>query len=852
MSPRAGQSRFSRPVPRTARARRTQRILDRVRVVVGVFAILVGALGLTAPIATADPTDSGSAVTVHGSGNFSNLAITVSQTKNLTTQVVQVSWAGGVPTKPGAGSFYADYLQIMQCWGDPVKGPDRTQCEFGQSGDQRGGFWSNSRQVTYGTTFPADPNEPLQPANGVDASVPFDSVTGVQVPGDGRNQFFDSLTTNEIPYALTASDGTGQVLFETLAQPEAAGLGCGDQYYDQFMNVAPRPCFLVVVPRGETEIDGSVHPNPSTALTGLKSSPLEMTNWANRIVIPLGFAALPKVCPLQMNAKAVLGDEMIAKAMAQWGPALCTTTPNQFPYVPGTDDFARSQLSLSDPGMAIVGGAAPADTAAPAASQPVYAPLAVNGLAIAFYVTSQSRGSADPGTKVFDGRQLTQINLTPRLVLKLVSQSYKDGVSVFDPDFAAGGTMASNAFDLVTDPDFQKANPSIPGVTPDFSKLNIVSGIGDAIMPSESSDAIAALWQWINADPDAHAFLSGTPDQWGMVINPHFKQDLTLPRSDFPKSDPYCREFPAPQPKLCVQDMHPFSLTMDASAKAVAHGDDLASTIWDMTVIPARYQHDATQPPDKRALMAITDVATAAHYGLPTAKLMNGNKEFVSPNSSSMLASVYTMNSLTGAAEPDPASTAPGAYPLTTITYGATVPGALTKAEQTGYAQFLDLVASQAGQTVGAAPGQLALGYAPLPQLLRNQAETVAAQLRQLAGVPAGGSTSPPYSLPPGSSGGGTGGGNGGGGSAQLSVFVPPHTLPTTPNPGAVITPKPSPVATPEPPGPVTPITPLGWVRYVFLVLLIAGGALTLAGPLLRVWANKVPRRAIPSAVPLD
>ena len=52
--------------------------------------------------------------------------------------------------------------------------------------------------------------------------------------------------------------------------------------------------------------------------------------------------------------------------------------------------------------------------------------------------------------------------------------------------------------------------------------------------------------------------------------------------------------------------------------------------------------------------------------------------------------------------------------------------------------------------------------------------------------------------------------------------------------------------------GPATPVTQLGVIRYVFLVLLILGGALTLAGPLLRAMAAKIPRRAIPPGVHLD
>jgi PBP superfamily domain len=77
---------------------------------------------------------SDSRATVSGTGAFSGLTVTVSQTKNLINQAITVSWTGGHPTLPSGGDFGVNYLQIMQCWGDDPNGPDRTQCQYGALG----------------------------------------------------------------------------------------------------------------------------------------------------------------------------------------------------------------------------------------------------------------------------------------------------------------------------------------------------------------------------------------------------------------------------------------------------------------------------------------------------------------------------------------------------------------------------------------------------------------------------------------------------------------------------------------------------------------------------------------------
>ena len=126
-------------------------------------ALLPGTFGGSAASADTGGQDS-SAVTLSGDGPFSSLKVTVSQTSSLIDQVVRVSWTGGAPTVP-TGQSAADYLQIMQCWGDDPSGPDRTQCEYGgQAGNVQGlDSLQTTRQVYVGPAV-IDPLETLLPS----------------------------------------------------------------------------------------------------------------------------------------------------------------------------------------------------------------------------------------------------------------------------------------------------------------------------------------------------------------------------------------------------------------------------------------------------------------------------------------------------------------------------------------------------------------------------------------------------------------------------------------------------------------------------------------------------------------
>jgi hypothetical protein len=102
---------------------------------------------------------------------------------------------------------------------------------------------------------------------------------------------------------------------------------------------------------------------------------------------------------------------------------------------------------------------------------------------------------------------------------------------------------------------------------------------------------------------------------------------------------------------------------------------------------------------------------------------------------------------------PNPAGKAKAAYPLTTLSYAATVPTKLTKASALAYKKFIEYAVGD-GQTLGLQEGDLPPGYAPLPLPLRAQALAVATDIvkRQAAGPLPTDSTSTPVTA----GGGGT------------------------------------------------------------------------------------------------
>ncbi|BCY05875.1 hypothetical protein [Actinoplanes sp. L3-i22] len=777
-----------------------------------------------APTPSADAADT-TAVTVTGKGDFKDLKVTVSQTTNLINQVLDVTWTGGKATSDIA--VYDNYLQLMQCWGDAATGPTREQCQFGALyTDTRGGQWTGTRQLNYAPYCPPadetagtctglrDPLETRKPTKvGEQVYAPFTPVEGDAISAGGGGEYFDATTTNEIPYGRTGPDGKGEEFFEVQTALEAPGLGCGSP----LANGTGRSCWLVAVPRGDKEVDGSV--GDAKPHHWLDSSPLSAANWANRLVVPLKFQPLGRVCPLGAVEKRVTGAEAMTEAMIRWQPTLCAGNRSDrvFGWTQTTDGAARDRLVTPDPGLVFLN-----QPAAPVTGRKVvYAPAAVSGLAIAMNIDWQSGSGATAEQAQNEGKRLPALKLTARLVAKLLTQSYRSGADL------KREPLLKNPETISYDEEFRALNPE--WVPKDKENATTAAemplAIGDALLGVGQTDMATLLWQWVLSDKDAKAFLTGTADPWGMVVNPAYPE-LTWPQDNFPKSDLYCvklRNDAQQDVDWCTLDMHPYANNMHDAARSAARGDTLVrnATSRDSTGAVIGWKKGNPQSPGKRAVLAVTDVATAQRFGMPMVQLRNAAGNFVAPTTDSLLAGVAAMKPSTvdkNVLAPDPATTAAKAYPLTSVIYAATAPADLDKAVGKAYADLLRYAAGN-GQTPGVKPGTLPAGYAPLPAKLRTQTKNAATTIEKTAGVKAGSTSTPDDSDPT------TPGGTPTTAATTAAAATAPDVPAATPSGmGAAV-----PVAVSNP----TPGSPLGKVRYGLFGALALGLLAALAGPIL-------------------
>ena len=820
----------------TLRAAYTRRPL--LRMLSGAAAITLGlGLALASPqgraSAAAEPPQlselgtTSSAVTVSGAGRFSPLKVTVGQTRDLVNQSVLVTWSGGAPTAPTTDRFAYNYLQIMQCWGDQPTGPAKNQCAFGARAatDDRGGDFAATRQV--GGTGIIDPLEDSALfRDSTPAFAPFTSVTGEVADPGNTNQFYDGNTTNEITYARTNPNGTGSMQFEAQTGNENAGLGCGG-----VNRGAVHKCWLVIVPRSDTEVDGRVISgnggNGGGRENMISTSPLSETNWRHRIVVQMDFSPLASGCPLGKAERRTLGDELVTEAMVRWQPGLCSGgTVYGFNQV--VSSTANRKLATDNPGLVFV-TSKPTETLAPQA----YAPVAVSALGIGLAVDTTLPANPKDSVAAQDGLPLSTVNLTQRVVAKLLTQSYQTAVP------PGGRYLTMNPRDLSTDPDFLKDNPHFRDLKYDR--------ITDIMVPGSSTADYVAIWDWVLSDAEARSFLAGYPDPWGARVNP-FYQGNTTASDSFPRLDPYCQRFGLPiaayaqQSPLCALDAFPYTNDLHDSARSSSRGDSLARNRWNLALenseTPPGYKRAPVQLPGRRSLLSLVDSATAARFGLPMASLRNSSGRFVAPSVPSVSAAVneMTRDASTGMRTLSPTAARGSAYPLARISYAATVPSKLDVAEAKELGALIRYAVGP-GQQQGSEPGMLPVGYVPLSAALRTEALAAAgaAERREsyVAPVtdPSDTSNTPSPAASPGV------GGTGGALPVPSVTATPTLPTPTSPldGPGAVL------ASAPHSTSP-TPGFPVGLIRYVIVAALIVGGLSLFLAPALPWVARRFAR----------
>ncbi|MFB7587984.1 hypothetical protein [Streptomyces sp. NPDC056169] len=823
-----------------------------------------------------------SAVTKRGTkgpyDDFSGLEVTVHQTRNLRAQGLKVTWRGGKPTRGRNG----DYLQIMQCWGDDPAGPKREQCQFGAgvSGSDFGAFIGR-RLIPVGS----DPLEkqydkqipyPDAPGQMTDPFVPFTPVSGPPTTKVTDWTYFSPGDTNEEYFAATQPDGTGEAAVNLQSTREAPHLGCGDPI-GTGGNVRGRNCWLVVVPRGSHEPDGSTGNNQR-----LHSSPFSTTNWNQRMVFPLDFLPVREACPADKAERRMTGSELVTDALTSWQAALCADGATRFTFTQRGEDLARGNLlnpTSTSPGLAFT--VEPVDGGEKAGF--VHAPVAVNALAVGLYWEADKIG------------RVKDLKLSARLLAKLLTYSYPYDVRALSYTAPAPDHLKDNPQSIVRDPEFLKLNPEFENSLQAPQKYP-----GGILLSAERSDTTRVVWSYLRSNAEARAFLEGKPDPWGMRINPYFK-DLGLATAgsdEFPKADPTETELSLGEKRITygVTERSPYAIDLHDAARWVRRGTNNAKdqVAEDSATSGPKLVGVDVLPGDRRAY-GITDAASASRYQLQIAALPDADGTYVRPTTASMLKAVeqFKDSAVPGVLAPDPARAAHGAYPLTMVTYAAASTKLPADARK-DYARVLRYAAG-AGQKQGTAPGELPLGYAPLPAKLKLQAEAAAGRLER--GVPAGpgttaggtgsgsasgsgsgsgsgsdggtdsgsagtGSSGSASGSGAGSGSGGTtgssgsdtgsgsgagggsasGGGTGGGAGAPTTATDPPSSAPPPASGGGGNGSGGAPGEKLADTG-STPSQVLGVIRWVLLAVLLAGGIAGLAGPAVLAFAG---RRRIP------
>lgn len=754
------------------RARRGRRVrswvlstLSGTMCAVAVFAAMSAAAVAPTPARAADAPSS--AVTVSAKQQDSSLAdapmpdlaVTVSQTRDLGAQGIQLSWTGAMKSTPPSGQIGGEnFLQIFQCWGDlldadgkPVldatgdRQPDRTTCQYG-------GF-NTAGAARDGVREPgtvADQDRPWSTnADGDDpfaapvTAVPFRSATGKTiapivdgkaVPDAGNlasNEFYTAKTTNEISWAGSGADGSGVAKFELQTAMQSTGLGCGAATTDSSGKSVGAGCWLVILPRPKNDV-GQAH---------ITSSGLFWDAWKHRLAVHLDFKPIGVRCAFGAAERQLSGSELAAIAVRSWQPSLCNSKGGSiYSLLTGSESDALMAANTSSAApLALASEPLPAEQGAGL----VYAPIALTGVTVGFAIDQNPLPLDTVPAEVKNKAALPfdSLKLTPRLLAKLLTASYRDalpyGADLSHIGYKSASDAGHNAVNLTADPDFLAVNDAAWQYQGYRSP-----GVADLLIPQGRSDAARAVWQYVLADADARSFLAGEPDPWGMIVNPWYATDaaknpsgfgLTLPREDFPKADPV--EAPGEvggAAPINLVTWRPYTNDLETGAYLTLRGDNQQLGAWDPMSLPPKYTKAGRDLAGSQKVLSLTDSSSAQRYQVLTAALENPAGRFVAADARSLAAAASAMTptgQVDGVVGFDPTSetakSAADAYPLALPVYAAANRDKLDPQTRSAYASFIRFVTTD-GQIAGFEDGQLPPGYAPIPAAWAERARAAA------------------------------------------------------------------------------------------------------------------------------
>lgn len=407
--------------------------------------------------------------------------VTVSQTRNLANQMVQVSWTGFTPSsQPTYDSGQTVYpVMIAECKGtDPTTPADCYDAENGGIAPTFNPYGPPNTQ--YQTTEP----------NGTGTS---NILLFTQV----QNQFLGCDPAD--PCSLVVVDGQGGDSLDYSPphcadhnnDPAGAGDGLGTGQYDF---------------------------TPTTSAAGTANG---FCSWQKRIVVPLYFAPTPSGCPLRAADFTAGGSPMLSDAMYQWQTGLCTGADSIELTYNGALNESEARSYFQEGLLDVAFTTQPITGTAPHPF--TYAPVAVSAASVVFWVDNANTG-----------QPYTYFRLDPRLLTKMLTTSYaytSDACpGAADSAFGCDSAVDGNPVGLFEDPEFLKLNPghwNIGGT--EYEIPNIISG---------NSDMTWTTTSWIASNQDAESFLAGQFDPWGMHVNTHYL-GLKYPLNGFLPADPY-------------------------------------------------------------------------------------------------------------------------------------------------------------------------------------------------------------------------------------------------------------------------------------------------------------------------
>ena len=268
--------------------------------------------------------------------------------------------------------------------------------------------------------------------------------------------------------------------------------------------------------------------------------------------------------------------------------------------------------------------------------------MAVSGFAISYLIDGAN------------GQPYTHLRLTPRLLAKLLTESYPGDLCVKqdDPD------LSHNPLNITDDPEFIALNP---GITQGVDASEAAS---ELMSISSDSDVIEALTSYINADPTARAWLNGTPDQWGDGREPGLQGDPAAGEPVAAALDVRAhRPLPLGSERLPLPQPRPLP-PADLGAAAHSRGRQLEHAVrhrqLDHALLADRrhvrsgrsWWRWAARRPAYRFLIGVTPLADTQRYLLQTRPLQTTAGTFVGPRDQSLEAATNLLH-------PDP-TTGPG------------------------------------------------------------------------------------------------------------------------------------------------------------------------------------------------